>query len=554
MNRVSRFLSIFSLVTLFQLSILLVPDAVTAEGNGKENIESLIRDLENPNPAIRLDAVKNITKYKSNRAAKPLISLQLDKDSDISYMAAVALSEIQDSRTVSLLINALAVKNVHARALAVFALGRLGDTVALDSLITALNDDSEDVRINAIKALANFRESRSISPIVKTLDDPSPEVRLSAVDALGEMKDVIVSPLVTALRDSSIIVRYDAATILEEIGNERGLRAAESADFNINSLTPQELAKLGELVIFGPGGNKYRNVGKGKCPLCHSFEKGGYAERAPNLFGIIKRAGERVKEPRYLHPDTVRHEAFPGSGRATTAEEHLAESKICASCYVVAGFGVKGTNDRESPDPDFNKPPMNLTIDEMIAIDTWLYMHDGEKPPSTGVIRAAYEKFIPEDERVTTNKGGGSGGKKLGEGSIMLRGDENPQDIIMKIGCVACHKIPTTAARFGTVGPLLIEGTNAIKWIKSPEYKMRVKEGKAHATTPKEYIIESIVNPNAFIVPGFTKKDKPEESIMPKDYGNKIPYNAVSKLADFLLSLDQDTAKKDGMLQEPSSE
>jgi hypothetical protein len=312
-------------------------------------------------------------------------------------------------------------------------------------------------------------------------------------------------------------------------------------------------------MIFGPGGNEYRNVGKGQCPLCHTFKKGGLDVRAPNLYGIVKRAGERIKEPRYLHPDTVVQESYPRSGRATTAEEYLAESKVCPSCYVVKGYGVKGSNDRESPDPSFNKPPINLTIDEMVAIDTWLYKQEGEIPPPIGVMRAAYEKFIPEGERSNNKREATEGGVSRPRGLGLLRGDEilsgneNPKNLIMNLGCLACHKIPTTTARFGTVGPLLVEGSNAIKWINSPEYLSRLKEGKAHATNPKEYIIESIVDPNAFIVPGFSQKDKPGVSIMPKDYANKMSYDAVSKLADFLLSLDETTAQKDGMLSEVPS-
>ena len=48
--------------------------------------------------------------------------------------------------------------------------------------------------------------------------------------------------------------------------------------------------------------------------------------------------------------------------------------------------------------PLFHKPPISLSIEEFIAIDSWLFFNDGQKPPSPQVIRAAYEKFIPVEE------------------------------------------------------------------------------------------------------------------------------------------------------------
>ena len=78
-----------------------------------------------------------------------------------------------------------------------------------------------------------------------------------------------------------------------------------------------------------------------------------------------------------------------------------------------------------------------------------------------------------------------------------------------------------------------------------------MKAGKAHATTAKEYVIESIVDPGAFIVPDFRQKHFPEGStIMPQDYGRKFTYDALNKLVDFLLSLDEAAAIGDGMLPE----
>jgi cytochrome c2 len=316
-----------------------------------------------------------------------------------------------------------------------------------------------------------------------------------------------------------------------------------------------KLAERGEAIIFGPENlGKQEGQGKGQCPLCHGFKQGIVSERAPNLMGIPTRAAQRVQDPRYLKPDSIQTEAFSGSGRATTAVEYIAESHSCPNCFVVVGYGVKGSNDRESPMPIIHKPPTQLTIDELIAVDTWLFFREGGDVPPASEIRAAYEKFIPAADRAEPVKEAAAPAGGAPAGPMIATGADKPEDIIMKMGCVACHKIPTTAAKFGAVGPILIEKTNAPKRLASAGYKARIKAGKAHANSPKEYVIESIVNPSAFIVPDYVQKATPEVSAMLPDFGKKFTYEALDKLADFLLSIDEAAAVKDGMMPAKAAE
>ena len=312
-----------------------------------------------------------------------------------------------------------------------------------------------------------------------------------------------------------------------------------------------KLAEKGEMLIFGELGTLH-GQGKGQCPLCHGFKKGDVSERAPNLAGIPARAAERIKDSRYVKPDSVQTESFSGSGRATTAIEYIAESHACPDCFVAAGFGEKGSNDRKSPMPQVHKAPIQLTIDELIAVDTWMFVREGEEAPPAADLRAAYEKFIPAADRAEPVKEAAV--PAAGAGPMIATGADKPEDMIMKMACVACHKIPTTAAKFGSVGPLLIEKTMAPKRLASAEYKARRKAGKAHATTPKEYVIESIVNPSAYIVPEYVQKSNPEVSAMMADFSKKFTYEALEKLAEFLLTIDEAAAVKDGMIPVKSAE
>jgi cytochrome c2 len=296
----------------------------------------------------------------------------------------------------------------------------------------------------------------------------------------------------------------------------------EKLDFG--SMTPQQLADEGEKIIFGGiGQNKVQGaIGKGQCPLCHAFHAGMLGERAPNLLGIPERAGkERLEDPKYSKgaPEKREYadkEAFPGSGTAENGQEYIAESHACPSCYVVSGYGVKGTNDKESPMPKIHKPPISLSLEELAAVDTWLYVREGRDAPSFEEIVKSYEKFIPEADRPKMTE------EKAGPKSALLADGSEPVDqIFAKAQCVSCHTIPGIPGATGTIGPKLEEGTNAPLRIKDKEYK-----GTAKSTS--DYIMESVVDPSAYVVKPFP------DNTMPKVFGQKLSAGALKKIVDYL--------------------
>ena len=298
---------------------------------------------------------------------------------------------------------------------------------------------------------------------------------------------------------------------------------------DFQSMSAQQLGDEGEKIIFGGiGASKTQGaIGKGQCPLCHGFQQGFLSERAPNLYGIPDRAAERLKEPNYHMNDpasrpSVQKEAFEGSGTATNGQEYIAESHACPSCYVVPGFGVKGSNDGESPMPTIHKPPISLNLGELAAVDTWMYVREGKDAPAYEDIVASYEKFIPEKDRPAEG-----GEEEAGPGGSLLADGSEPIDkLFMKAGCPGCHTVPGIEGATGKVGPVLFEGSNAPNRIKDPGYK-----GKAKSV--KEYITESILDPNLYVV-----KDYPPDQ-MPKDFGVKLSAGAVNKIVDYLSQLKE---------------
>ena len=304
---------------------------------------------------------------------------------------------------------------------------------------------------------------------------------------------------------------------------EGGFPPAE-VKLDFASMSAQQLADEGEKIIFGGiGKNKEQGaVGKGQCPLCHAFHAGMLGERAPNLVGLPGRAGkERLEDPKYSKGkaagrDFAQKEAFPGAGTAENGQEYIAESHACPSCYVVAGYGVKGTNDKESPMPSIHKPPISLSLAELAAVDTWLYLREGVDAPSFEEIVKSYEKFIPEADRPKQQE------EATGVASALMADGTEPVDqIFQKAQCVACHTIPGIPGAKGTIGPVLEEGTNALLRMKDKDYK-------GSAKTVPDYIMESIVSPSAYVVKPFP------DNTMPKIFGQKLSAGAIKKIVDYL--------------------
>ncbi|HIA14119.1 MAG TPA: nitric oxide reductase [Nitrospirales bacterium] len=292
--------------------------------------------------------------------------------------------------------------------------------------------------------------------------------------------------------------------------------ALEESVEDITSLSPQELADLGEKLTFG----------KGKCSLCHVFGSSEHGERAPNMFGLAARANEIVQLDSYKNRDTIQTVAYDGSGIAENAVEYMAESHACPNCYVSPGYGKRGTNDRESPMPAIHKPPLSLTIDEMVAIDTWMYVREGLDAPPIDDMRLAYEKFIPEDERPQASAGGEEAGSG-GENPLLTTGNEPLPDLFEKAQCTICHIIPgIPGADDADFGPELYVKTSAPKRMKDKGYT-------GAASSVQEYILESIMDPNLYVVPDF------DEDLMPDDFGTTLNAKTLFRIINYISQLEE---------------
>ena len=106
----------------------------------------------------------------------------------------------------------------------------------------------------------------------------------------------------------------------------------------------------------------------------------------------------------------------------------------------------------------------------------------------------------------------------------LVTGEESLQVMFTKAGCPVCHTIPGIDGAKGREGPPLHLGTTGPQRLADPKYKGQAK-------TVREYIAESIMNPGAYIVPGYPTH------AMPRWYGQKLSAGALEQMARYLEQL-----------------
>lgn len=204
--------------------------------------------------------------------------------------------------------------------------------------------------------------------------------------------------------------------------------------------------------------------GRGKCHTCHSIGDRGSAIRGPNL-GVH---GTDFTEPIGVRAEERAKELGQKLGKPLTAADYLVSSHFDPGLYVVNGY--------KNEMPTVWKPPIGLSVDDILAVDLYLQSQGGEpnqealmKSPYFAQLKAAagsqsaatavaFKPYLPGDPE---------------------RGKEIFFDPNSKTPCAKCH---TVGDKGGHVGPELtnIAGTRDI-----------------------HYIIESILEPSAVIASGY---------------------------------------------------
>ena len=307
----------------------------------------------------------------------------------------------------------------------------------------------------------------------------------------------------------------------------------------VGDVTMEEFAEMGRVIIFGAkqvAGQK--SIGKGQCPLCHTFDPADHMGRCPNLFGVEKRSHDRIKEDRYATSPVAIGEVEPASGIVKgkydevpeeyrrqqgpdefIGEDYIRESMMCPTCYVVKDFGNAG--DLKSPMPVIVKPPVSLSRVEVNAVIAYLQSKDTPGEFATVTVP------LPQDDAGNTGGALAEDSSDDEDKPVFVTGTEDIQTMINTLGCPLCHTIPGVEGAVGELGPKLHEKINAPMRIKDPNYK-----GKA--TNTKEYVRESILNPGAYVVFNEAEGELFPDGLMPTTFSQMLTVDALDKLVDFI--------------------
>jgi len=169
----------------------------------RDNVEALLRDLQDEDPQARADAVYELSFIPSPRTLPSLVQAASDTDAGVRRVAARAL-------------------------------GRVGDEAGMRTLLDLLGDAVPEVRAAAVDALALFA-GRAVPPLVdevrrETAAGPAGLRLESAVLGLGRVGDDRgVAPLSEALRRGGTAARAAAARALGDLGLSPGIPALRAA-------------------------------------------------------------------------------------------------------------------------------------------------------------------------------------------------------------------------------------------------------------------------------------------------------------------------------------
>ncbi|MFQ5894446.1 MAG: c-type cytochrome [Nitrospinota bacterium] len=234
--------------------------------------------------------------------------------------------------------------------------------------------------------------------------------------------------------------------------------------------------------------------GKGKCFTCHSFGSRGSAERGPNL-GV----GGAFAEPVAVRAAKRK----PGM----SAIRYIVESIYQPDVFVVPGFSKLMT--------PIHRPPIALSDEEIAAVISYLLSESGVEVGARELQEVAGAQAPYRTGQIELASAATGPSIKFPEGD-----PEEGKEVFQEMECFKCHKVagmdfPVPKGEVGGVGPDLT--------------------GIGDVQT-EEYLIESIVNPNAVIVrgEGYTAADG--MSKMP-EFAESMTVGQLQHLVAFLKSL-----------------
>ena len=227
------------------------------------------------------------------------------------------------------------------------------------------------------------------------------------------------------------------------------------------------------------------------CRTCHGPQGKGIPGVAPGLNTASLFNGQRLGEV----------------GFSGTLEDYV--QGVIAAGRPVPSAGTSYPQRMPTWGLEFGGPLRSDQVDSLVAfVLNWeevaLASADGQQPPSS------QGEAVGTDITIDLPEGDPETGAALSEES--------------SVGCAACHELSAVGPAWAGGGGQAGVGARAEERIQADDYS-------GEATTARQYLLESIVRTNTFIVDGY------EASIMPADYGQRLTPLQVADLIAYMESL-----------------
>jgi HEAT repeat protein len=220
---------------------LFVTAAVASIAQQPAKFEDVVRNLRNPDPKIRISAVRLLRETGYVEAITPLAAAVNDQVNEIQLEAIDAelsfflVEPVPTKKRVALVVEV----RTDGRAPAAFELGPLAvwpkpvPVELVDALLQAVDDDHKKVRVEAIYTLGTIGSPATVklsdaasARLLKALDHYDPAVRAGAARVVGRLQVKSAGDaLLKAVNDSNAEVRYASIRALGEIDDERAVQA-----------------------------------------------------------------------------------------------------------------------------------------------------------------------------------------------------------------------------------------------------------------------------------------------------------------------------------------
>ena len=200
--------------------------------------DDVVRNLRNPDPKVRLSAIRLLRESRYPDSVGPIAALVTDPV-DVVQLEAIAaelslflVEDIPEKKRVALLVEvrnaAQAPTAFEAGSLAVWSLPVPPELVR--GLLQAVDDENPKVRLEAIYTLGTIARpplaDESVPQLIKALDHYDPAIRTGAARVIGRLQvKTAGDALIRATNDSNAGVRFAAMRALGAIREDRAVQA-----------------------------------------------------------------------------------------------------------------------------------------------------------------------------------------------------------------------------------------------------------------------------------------------------------------------------------------